>query len=79
MKVELKGIVRGTFSKYQTFTLEDAPVMVFTGSTLEEVVTGLALEEWMFVLRVNGIRIKDAFSYLERKGLPRSDYMREAA
>lgn len=81
MKVEFKGIVRGSYSYYQYFAEKYneplASVMKFVGNDLESVLKGLAIEEWIFILKVNGKRIKDPFEYIKRKGLQLSDYMRE--
>lgn len=77
-KVEFKGIVKGAFSKYQAVGYEEAAVMRFEGETIEETCWGLALEEWTFILKVNGKRIKDVFAYIKRKGLDIADYTRPA-
>jgi hypothetical protein len=71
MKVQLKGIVRGTYSDMQeAFEETNEPaVLVATGKSLEEVVVGLALPEWIYVLKVNGKRIVDPVRYLKRKGI----------
>ena len=75
-KVEFKGIVKGAFSKYQSAGCETEAVMCFEGSSVEEACWGLALEEWTFILKVNGKRIKDVFAYIKRKGLDVADYTR---
>lgn len=74
--VVLKGIVKGAYSYYQGGCCEEHPVMQFTGSTLEEVINGLVLDEWIFTLKVNGRRIKNPFQYIKRSGLNPMDYVR---
>lgn len=74
--IVFKGIVKGAFSKYQADGLEEAPVMSFEGNSLHEVLRGLAIDEWVFILKVNGRRIKNVLSYIKRQGLNPEDYTR---
>jgi hypothetical protein len=70
-KFVFKGIIRGTFSQHQAL-LEEAKapaIMTFVGKTLTEAVSGLALLEWMYVLKVNNRRIVNPERYLKRKGI----------
>lgn len=76
MKIMFKGIVKGAFSEYQASGIEEAPVIKFEGNSLHEVLHGLAIDEWTFILKVNGRRIKDVFSYIKRHGLNPEDYTR---
>ena len=72
MKFQLKGIVRGAYSEYTEFGGiygSSSPVLKLEGNSLDEVVTGLALPEWIYILYVNGKRIVDPVRYLKRKGL----------
>lgn len=52
--IVFKGIVKGAFSKYQVVGLEECPVMKFEGTDLHNVLYGLAIDEWTFILKVNG-------------------------
>lgn len=76
MKVSFKGIVKGSYSHYQATGLEYPPVMKFEGDSIHSVLFGLAIEEWTFVLRVNGRRIKNVVEYIKRQGLDLRDYRR---
>jgi hypothetical protein len=76
VKVSFKGIVKGAFSKYQSWGLEESPVMKFEGSTLHSVLKGLAIEEWTFILTVDGRRIQDVAGYIKSKRLKIENYMR---
>lgn len=83
MQIEFKGIVRGAYSKCQPDAEKDGwasdnpGVYRFVGDSLHEILNGLAIEEWIFILKVNGKRIKDPLEYIKRKGLNPADYMRE--
>ncbi|WP_145333298.1 hypothetical protein [Paenibacillus xylanexedens] len=79
MKYEFKGIVRGTFSQYQTFGCVENPVVVLSSNDLHEMLDGLALDEFVFVLKTNGRRIKDPVRYINRLGLNFRNYTREGA
>lgn len=74
--IVFKGIVKGLFSFNQTCGYEESPVMQFEGNSLHEVIDGLVIDEWSFVLKVNGRRIKNPFNYIKRSGLNPMDYMR---
>lgn len=76
MKYQFKGIVRGAFSGYQAVGLEEPAVMSYEGNDLHDMLYGLALDEWLGVLKVNGRKIKDIMSYIKRQGLNPHDYMR---
>jgi hypothetical protein len=80
MKYQLKGIVRGTYSDMQELFEEhrEPAVLVVSGESLEEVVSGLALPEWIYHLYVDGKRIVDPVRYLKRKKLWKQ-CVREAA
>jgi hypothetical protein len=81
MSVVLTGIVRGAFGKYGASFRDiydsTSPVLVIKGKSLESVISGLALDEWLFTLRVNGRRVKDPMRYIERKVPRMSEYLRE--
>lgn len=83
MKVEFKGIVRGNFSMYQKeaesegWSNELPASYRFAGTSIHEVLNGLCIEEWIFILKVNGKRIKNPFEYIKNKGLDIADFMRE--
>ncbi|MFJ2042188.1 hypothetical protein ACIOBL_01220 [Paenibacillus taichungensis] len=79
MKYEFKGIVRGTFSQYQTFGCVENPVVSFSSNDLHEMLDGLAIDEFIFVIKVNGRRIKDPIRYIKRLGLNFRNYTREGA
>ena len=79
MKYQLKGIVRGTFSQYQTFGYAENPVVTLSSNDLHEMLDGLALDEFVFVIKVNGRRIKDPVRYIKRLGLNFRNYTREGA
>lgn len=74
--IVFKGIVKGAYSEYQAVGLDEAPVMCFGGNTLREVLQGLVIEEWTFILKVNGRRIKNVANYIKRQGLNPEDYSR---
>lgn len=84
MKVEFKGIVRGAYSQFQQDAEKDGwaesnlSVFSFIGTSVNEILDGLAIDEWIFVIKVNGKRIKDPFDYIQRKGLILANYMRGA-
>lgn len=72
MKIQFKGIVRGTYSHYVAegaISPQESPVATFIGNSLEEVVAGLALPEWIYTLHVNGRRIANPERYLKSKGI----------
>jgi hypothetical protein len=82
-KVEFKGIVRGGFSQFQQVSEAEGwadknpSVFEFVGESIESVLQGLCIEEWIFTLKVNGKRIKSPIEYIRRKGLNVADFMRE--
>lgn len=78
-KVQFKGIIRGIYSEYEREELPAPSILVFEGETLEEVIGGLVLDEWIFVLRVSGKRIANPKRYLKTKHINPSLYMREEA
>lgn len=82
MKVEFKGIVRGAFSNYQLASEmfgERTPCFYqFVGSSVEQVLSELCIEEWIFVLKVNGKRVKNPIDYFKRKGLNLANFMRDS-
>lgn len=72
MTYQFKGIVRGSFSKYQAwgFENEQETIWKFESMDLKELfVDHLVLPEWIFTLRVNGKKIVDPVRYLKRKGI----------
>ena len=75
MKYQLKGIIRGSFSEFQAEGIEESAVINYVGDTLHEVLEGLALDEWIFILRVNGRRIKDVLTYIKRRGLEPKEFV----
>ncbi len=75
--IVFKGIIRGTFSELQAGGYSDPAVITFKGTSLHDILDGLALPEWIFFLKVNGKRIKNAYEYIQRKGLDLSDYARK--
>lgn len=81
MKYTFKGIVRGSFSEYQADGLEDeVPVVeIFLSDSLHDLIAGLAIDEWIFVLKVNGRRVKNPYAYIKRQGLDPYNYIRAAA
>jgi hypothetical protein len=74
--IVFKGIVKGSYSKFQACDCETAPVMSFEGNSLHEVIQGLVIEEWTFILKVNGRRIRNVANYIKRQGLNLEDYSR---
>jgi hypothetical protein len=69
MKVKFKGIIRGVYSELQREFPSEPAVLVYEGDTLEDVVVGLVLSEWIYALYVNGKRIANPERYLKRKGI----------
>lgn len=65
----IKGIVRGTYSELQKDYPNEPALISFQGDSLEEVVTGLVLPEWIYNLYVNGKRIVNPKRYLKSKGI----------
>lgn len=45
------------------------------GDDLHSLLDGLAIDEWCFVLKVNGRRVKNVLQYIKRKGLDPSNYL----
>jgi hypothetical protein len=76
VKVQFKGIVKGAYSNYQSCGLEEPPVMKFEGGTVHSVLKGLAIEEWTFILTVDGKRIADVPAFIKKKRLKIENYMR---
>ncbi|OAB27848.1 hypothetical protein PMSD_23045 [Paenibacillus macquariensis subsp. defensor] len=76
MKYQFKGIIRGTYSRFQASGIEEKVVYKFEDENLHELLDGLAIDEWSFILKANGRRIKDVISYIKRKGLNPQDYLR---
>ncbi|MEC0089378.1 hypothetical protein [Paenibacillus macquariensis] len=76
MKYQFKGIIRGTYSWFQASGFEEVAVYKFEDENLHELLDGLAIDEWSFVLKVNGRRIKNVIQYLKRNKLNPENYMR---
>lgn len=79
MKYTFKGVVRGAYSYWQSFGLNETAVHSFNADSLHELLVGLAIDEWIFVLQVNGRRIKNPVAYIKRQGLDPYNYTRAAA
>lgn len=83
MKIEFKGIVRGSYSDTQKYAesegwADELSVMYrFVGNSLHDILKELLIDQWIFILKVNGKRIKEPLEYIKRKGLNPADYMRE--
>lgn len=77
MKYEFKGIVRGSFSNYQACGLTEGPLHIFKGDDLDEILSGLAIDEFIFILKSNGRRIKNPWLYIKRQGLDIKNYTRK--
>lgn len=67
--VLFKGIIRGACSEIQSEERYLKPIYQYTGSTIEEVLDGLVLDEWIFTIHINGRPIRNIKQYLKIRGL----------
>lgn len=76
MKYELKGIIRGAVSELQHEGFNKVAIEHFESDNLHDLLEELLLDEWIFILKVNGRRIKNPLLYIRQKGLDPDYYTR---